>query len=639
MDADRGVRAEAGMDSGDGEEMHFVHPTADQADAVGVMTPRQMRRRLPRLVGRVFVLAWGVDRRGTLALLACQVVSGLLAALGLLATASALTAVVAAAADPSTVFRAVPSVLVLAGAAGVRALLTLAIQGLVQRLEPRVYQEAGLRLMRAGSRTEMAVYDDPGFADRYEQAERGVEEAQAALGQAQYLVSAVASLAAAAAVVGTLYPLLLVLLAASAVPRVWAALRSERITYTSMAQMSRDRRVLYVLRWWLVGHDQADQVRTDTVAPVLLEQYRRAGLRVRATTDRAVAARMRVGVVGSLASGAGAVVLWAALLGLLASGRISTAVAGTAVVALREAGFAVQSLVTQGSALMLSGYFMDDWERFVRAADEQRVDRTRGTRVPQRPARIALEDVAYRYPGAAEDTLRGVDFEVRAGEVVAVVGENGSGKSTMMRLLCGLNLPTGGAARWDGVDVREYDAEALWRLCGVVPQEFARWPMPARENITLGQPREDGDAAVWRAAKASGADEVITRLRSGLDTLLAKTMWGGQTLSSGQWQRIALARALHRGRGLLVLDEPTSDMDPRGEHQVFQQLRDAADGAAVVLVTHNLENTRIADRIYVMEHGQVIQCGSWDTLSQEEGRFRELLLLRSDRPAAAGTTP
>ncbi|MFJ1756560.1 ATP-binding cassette domain-containing protein [Kitasatospora sp. NPDC088134] len=637
MDADRSAPAEPAEDGG--EEMQFVHPTADQADAVEVMTPRQMRRRLPLLVGRVFVLAWRVDRRATATLLACQVASGLLAALGLLATASALTEVVAAAADPARVWRAVPAVLVLAGAAGARALLTLAVQGLVQRLEPRIYQEAGLELMLAGSRTEMAVYDDPGFADRYEQAERGVEQAQVALGQAQYLVSAVAALGAAAAVVASLYPLLLVLLAAGAVPRVWAALRAERITYTSMAEMSRDRRVLYVLRWWLTGADQADQVRTDTVAPVLLEQYRRAGLRVRATTDRAVAARFRVGVAGALASGAGSAVLWAALLGLLATGRIGTAVAGTAVVALREAGLAVQSLVVQGSALMLSGHYMDDWERFVRAADEQRVDRTRGALVPGRPARIALEGVVYRYPGTERDTLRGVDFEVRAGEVVAVVGENGSGKSTLMRLLCGLNLPTGGAARWDGREIGEYDAEALWRLCGVVPQSFARWPMSARENITLGQPHPDGDAAVWRAAKASGADEVVARLRSGLDTLLAKAMWGGQPLSGGEWQRVALARALHRASGLLVLDEPTSDMDPRAEHRVFQQLREAADGAAVVLVTHNLENTRVADRIYVLADGQVVQHGSWDELSQEEGRFRELLLLRGDRPAAAGTTP
>jgi ATP-binding cassette subfamily B protein len=636
MEAQRSARAEADADSQ--EEMHFVHPTADRADGIGAITPRQMRRRLPYLVGRVWVLAWRVDRRGTLALLVCQVVSGLLAALGLLATASALTAVVAAASDSLRVSRAVPSVLVLAGAAGARALLTLAIQGFVQRLEPRIYQEAGLRLMHAGSKTEMAVYDDPDFSDRYEQAERGVEQAQAALGQAQYLVSAVASLVAAAAVVGALYPVLLVLLAVSAVPRVWSALRAERITYTSMADMSRDQRVLYVLRWWLVGRDQADQVRTDTVAPVLLEQYRQAGQRVQATTDRAVAARMRVGMVGAAASGAGAAVLWAAVLWLLATGRISTAVAGTAVVALREASLAVQGLVTYGTALMLSGFYMDDWERFIAVADEQRVDRTRGAVVPRRPTRISLEGAVYRYPGADQDTLRGLDFEVRAGEVVAVVGENGSGKSTLMKLLCGLNLPTGGAARWDGVDISEFDAEALWRLCGVVPQEFARWPMPARDNITLGQPHADGDEAVWRAAKASGADEVITRLRSGLDTLLAKEMWGGEALSSGQWQRIALARALHRGRGLLVLDEPTSDMDPRSEHAVFHQLRDAADGAAVVLVTHNLENTRVADRIYVMERGQVIQCGSWDALSQEPGRFRELLLLRTDRPTAGTTT-
>ncbi|GFH67491.1 MULTISPECIES: hypothetical protein [Streptomyces diastaticus group] len=355
-----------------------------------------------------------------MALLVCQVVSGLMAALGLLATAAALSEVIAAVSDPSRVLRAVPSVVVLAVAAGVRALLALAIQGLVQRLEPRIYQEAGLRLMLAGAQTEMAVYDDPEFSDRYEQAERGVEEAQ-------YLVAAVASLVAAAAVVGSLYPPLLVLLAVSAVPRVWAALLAERITYTSMVAMSRDRRVLYVLRWWLVGRDQADQVRTDSVAPILLEQYRRAGLRGWATTDRAVAARMRVGVAGALASGVGAGLLWAALLGLLATGRISTAVAGMAVVALREAAAAVQGTVTHGSSLMLSGFFMDDWDRFVAAADEQRVDRTRGSLAPERPKEITLRDVVYRYPGAQEDTLRGVDFEVWAGEVVAVVGENGSG--------------------------------------------------------------------------------------------------------------------------------------------------------------------------------------------------------------------
>ena len=635
MSEEDGTRAE---DAQGAEELRFVHPTVDQAgDAVGGITPAQMRRKVPRLLGRVAGLAWRMDRRGTLVLLGCQAASGLLTALGLLATTSAFAAVVAASSDPSRVSRAIPSVLVLAAAAGVRSLLGLTIQGLVQRMEPRIYQEAGLRLMHAAVKTEMSVYDDPEFSDRYEQVERGVEEAQTALGQAQFLVSAVASLAAAAAVVGSLYPLLLVLLAASAVPRAVAALRAERITYMSRADMGRDRRVLYVLRWWLVGRDQADQVRTDTVAPVLLEQYRQAGRRVQATTDRAVAARLRVGVAGALTSGAGAAVLWSSLLVLLETGRIGTAAAGTAVVALREAGLAVQGLVTYGSSLLLSGVYLDDWERFVAEAEEQRVDRTRGSRMPQRPARISLEGAVFRYPGAAEDALRGVDFDVRAGEVVAVVGENGSGKSTLMKLLCGLNLPTGGTVRWDGIDVGDYDAKALWRLCGVVPQEFARWPMSARENITLGQPRADGDEAVWRAAHASGADQVISRLRSGLDTLLTREMWGGQALSSGQWQRIALARALHRGHGLLVLDEPTSDMDPRGEHQVFQQLRDAADGAAVVLVTHNLENTRVADRIFCMDRGRVVQCGTWDDLSTGPGMFKDLLELRTDRPAA-GTT-
>lgn len=125
----------------------------------------------------------------------------------------------------------------------------------------------------------------------------------------------------------------------------------------------------------------------------------------------------------------------------------------------------------------------------------------------------------------------------------------------------------------------------------VVPQDFARWPMTARENISLGQQGAEGDAAIHRAARSSGADDVIKTLRSGLGTLLAREFWGGVALSPGQWKRIAVARSAHRDAGLLVMDEPTSDLDPRAEHRIFTGLREMAGDRAVVLVTHNLANT------------------------------------------------
>jgi ATP-binding cassette subfamily B protein len=214
-------------------------------------------------------------------------------------------------------------------------------------------------------------------------------------------------------------------------------------------------------------------------------------------------------------------------------------------------------------------------------------------------------------------------LEVRRGEVVALVGENGSGKTTLSKILSALYLPDQGAVSWDGTDTRHLDAHATWARVAVVPQSYANWPLSARENITLGQATEEGDAAVLAAAHAAGADEVIDGLRSGLNTLLAKEWWGGQELSGGQWQRIALARAFHRPAGLLVLDEPTA-------------------ARAVVLVTHRLTNVTIADRIAVLDKGRVIQHGTpEELLAQQDGLFRELWDLQNERtgrvPAPLGS--
>ena len=617
------------------EELRWNYAGGDSFEVTGRLNPRDMRRRLPRLVRHSFRLAWQVNRRSTIVLVVCQVASGLLSALGLIATTSALSAVIGAASDPKRLGSALPSVLVLAGAAGVRALLGIAIQGLSAQLSPRIQREVGTRLLRAGIETEMSTYDHDGFTDRYDMAERGVDFAQLAMGQTQNLVSSLATLIAASVVLGALYPLLLPLLALVAVPQAVTALKGAQVTYLATISTFRDRRVMYLLRWFMVAKENADQVRTDTVSPYLLGKYHAAGERVDDTADQASVQRAKISVVGAAATGMASGLLWAAVWVLLDTGRISTAEAGTCIFALRSAATSLQGIVGFGSDLMRTGFYLDDADTFIREAEEQRIETVRGTLVPERPRHIALRKVTFSYPGSEAPTLHEVDFEVRRGEIVAVIGVNGSGKTTLMKLLCGLNLPTRGDVRWDGVDIRDLRADAMWRHTAVVPQEFARWPMTARENISLGQPGADGDAAIHRAAAASGADDVIDSLRSGLETLLAREMWGGVALSSGQWQRMAVARALHRDAGLLVMDEPTSDLDTRAEHRIFTGLRELAVDRAVVLVTHNLANTAVADRIVVMENGRIIQRGTFSELTSAPGTFREMWQLRNDRPSPA----
>ncbi|MFB7507556.1 ATP-binding cassette domain-containing protein [Streptomyces broussonetiae] len=171
----------------------------------------------------------------------------------------------------------------------------------------------------------------------------------------------------------------------------------------------------------------------------------------------------------------------------------------------------------------------------------------------------------------------------------------------------------------------------MWARVGLVPQDYTRWPMDLRANIHLGQPRAEDDALLLQAAKAAGADSVIAKVPYGLDTLVASSNWGGTDLSGGQWQRIAVARAFNRDAAMLMLDEPTSAMDPRAEHLVISRSKHLAEGKAAVFVTHNLENAHLADRITVLDGGRVREQGDFQALMELGGLFAELYKRAQDR--------
>lgn len=190
-------------------------------------------------------------------------------------------------------------------------------------------------------------------------------------------------------------------------------------------------------------------------------------------------------------------------------------------------------------------------------------------RAPQRGPReiagpveqIRLDEVVYQYPGKDKPAVDGVSLTLERGRILAIVGANGSGKSTLTRLITGIYLCDKGKVTWNGSDLAETDPATVWRLTGLVPQDFAKWPLRVRENITLGQPRTHDDGPVWEAIDAVGLREAVEDLPHGLDSLQARDIWGGVEFSDGQWQREACARALYRKPELLILDEPTSQMD------------------------------------------------------------------------------
>ncbi|HEX8393192.1 MAG TPA: ABC transporter ATP-binding protein, partial [Longimicrobium sp.] len=243
--------------------------------------------------------------------------------------------------------------------------------------------------------------------------------------------------------------------------------------------------------------------------------------------------------------------------------------------------------------------------------------------------------VRFTYPGRRLPTLDGLSLHVPAGQSVAIVGENGAGKSTLIKLLCGLYDPDAGRITLDG---GASPLQARGRIA-VIFQDFVRYRLPLRENVGFGHLRTMGDtAALEGALRDAGGGELLERMPRGWDTVLSREFEGGVDLSGGQWQRIALARALaavRGGAGLLILDEPTASLDVRAETELFERFIELTRGVTTVLVSHRLSSVRRADRIVVIGEGGVVEDGTHDALMAAGGRYAEMYSLQAERFAAA----
>ncbi|MBN1668022.1 MAG: ABC transporter ATP-binding protein [Anaerolineales bacterium] len=238
--------------------------------------------------------------------------------------------------------------------------------------------------------------------------------------------------------------------------------------------------------------------------------------------------------------------------------------------------------------------------------------------------KLEFKDVCFSYPNGSEPALNAVNLEIAPGEVIALVGANGSGKTTLIKLLCELYQPSRGQIEVDGIDLRLLDPLAWRKQISVVFQDYVHYYLTAGENIWMGNIDMPAELEmIEEAARQSGADAVIEGLPQGYDTTLGTWFEKGKELSSGEWQKIALARAFLRDAQIIVLDEPTSSLDPLSEAMVFQQFRQLLKGKSAILISHRFSTVQMADTIYVMEKGTIIEKGSHAALLRQNGRYAE----------------
>lgn len=586
-----------------------------------------MTRRLPALVAAAARLAWGASRFDTTTAVLLNLAAGIFTAYGLLATRGVLTALFTGGATPDRVRAALPSLVLVAGAAAIRSGLQAAAGWSQARLRPKVTVVVEQRMFELTTRVELTAFDDTDFHDAMHRArDRGLYEAPMVVDEAIDILTGLVGLTAAAGALGVLHPVLLPLLLLTAVPDGWAAARAARMRYLAIFTMSPLRRRKWVLADLMADRDSAAEIRAFTMRSFLRREHDRlAEEECDVHIDlarRQTAAR----VVGELASGLATGAVYIALGLLLTAGAVHLAVAGTAVLAIRTGQSSLANLLFAVNRCYESGLYFSDYLDFCADA-ERRTPVRRGGATPAAFEVIVADDVHFTYPGADSPALCGASVRIRAGQVVALVGENGSGKTTLAKILAGLYRPDAGEIRWDGARLAELDLDRLRERIAMIPQDYTHWPMTARHNIAMGRPVDD--ALIADAARASGADEVVRTLPNGFGTLLDRRFKDGHDLSGGQWQRIAVARGFYRDAPLLICDEPTAALDARAEHALFERIRDHADGRTVLLITHRLASVRHADHVYVLERGRVVEEGPPAELLAAGGVFGELYGLQA----------
>lgn len=621
------------------EEAYWsVHDGAAASASMG-----QVLTRLPRITGLIGRLAWQADRRAALSVLVCQLASAAMSALGLIAGITVLQHLFAQGPTPERVRSALPHLALVVGLLSARALLDAAVAVAQAKVTPKIRTALECEFLHLTAHVRLEAVEDADWHDEVHRAnDRGLFYARQIVGQVVSLASAALALVGTAGVLSVLHPALLPLLLLSVLPVGAAAVRSARARFASFKRWNALQRRVRVFSWLLLDVDAAAELRSDTAQGALLEEHRRLTVKIAEEDTRLGMHAALLNLAGRAVGGLGTGITYAALAAMLIAGWLPLASGAGAVLAIQAGQAALTRLVDIGHLVYEQALWVDDLLA-VQERSRQLLPARSDVEAPASVRTITVEDVHFTYPGKDSAALDGVNLTLTAGQTVAFVGLNGSGKSTCSKVLAGLYEPQQGRVRWDGVDVRDMDAASVHRQVACVLQEPLRFPFSALSNITAatGTLTQADPDRVLAAARASGADAVVADLPRTWATLLSKRFKGGQQLSGGQWAKIAVGRGLYKSAPLLLLDEPTASMDPPSEHAVYEAVLRGRlrEDQITVLISHRLASVVDCDVIYVFDHGRIIESGSHHDLMALGRTYATMFTLQADgyRPRTSQT--
>ena len=487
-----------------------------------------------------------------------------------------------------------------------------------------------IRLMEHAATLDLEDFEDADLQDKLDRARRQTMGRMNLMGQLFGQAQDAITVLSFAAGLLAYAPWLIVLLAVALVPAFVGESHFNALNYSLNFQWTPERRQLEYLRQMGASVETAKEVKIFNLNRFFIERFRTLSQKF-FEANRKLAGRRAFW--GTLLAALGTLgyyiaygyIAWRTVRGDFSIGDL-TFLAGS----FRRLRQLLESLLTGFSQVASQALYLDDLYSFFEIVPEI-ASRPDAVPVPD-PIRsgFVFDNVGFRYEGSDRWALRGLSFELHAGEVLALVGENGAGKTTLVKLLARLYDPDEGRILLDGRDLRDYDLDDLRANMGVIFQDFVRYHLSAGENIGVGLVEAMHDNARIRdAAHRALADEVIDALPDGYEQLIGRRFKTGVDLSGGQWQKIAIARAYMREAQVMILDEPTAALDARAEFQVFQRFKELSEQRTAVLISHRFSSVRMADRILVLADGRIEASGTHEQLMAEGGRYAELFELQA----------
>lgn len=584
----------------------------------------KMLTKLPKIIKLAVQTAWNVNPKITIITLINAILTAALTMTGLLAVNNALTYVFTTGATKEKLIEAAPAVIIAMLAAGTIAIINAVNSVIKSNLSEKIEYEIKYKILKTAGTVDLETYENAEFHDQLTRnVNHGGRNAAGIVTETFNLTGKILVTGGTVTILISLHVAILAALMLATIPLVLSAIISAKKWYQHNYTLTRLWRTEMTLENILTNRTDAAEIRSFNMNTWILNKWTKTKTELLKHENKTRQTDTQTKLLFQFLAGVGTGIIYITIIGLLWTNNLEWAAAGTTLIAVKLIRTNINSIVESITQLYEKGLYITDYLAFTEKETQKENERNNE---PAEPLKIIkLENITYQYPNENQKAVNNVNLTIKKGNTIAIVGENGSGKTTLSKIIAGLYTPTTGTIRWNNQNYQQHQ-KMIRRRISTVFQTYGRWPFNMKENLTLGV--DENNENLNKLIEKVDLEETIKELDHGIETLLTKELDNGTDLSGGQWQKVALGRALWKNADILIMDEPSANLDPIAEKHIFEMAMKTNE--TIVLITHRLASVINADQIIVMEHGKIIETGTHAELLTKNKKYSEMFNAQAD---------